>query len=353
MERATAKLERILDDSNRIWLHILFWTFIYLDQILSILGITTYQAAHPLNILSIFTLDAITVYFNLYILIGAYLLRGKLWKYVAFTVITLFINIEFKFLLRFNYFEIDIANLPDSAVISQVISDFAFTTFMLGTAIGAHFLRRNIMIQKKVRLLETEKLSTELQFLKDQINPHFLFNSLNNIYVQTRTRPKQASESILLLSDLLRYQLYDCARDEVKLKNEVQYLQNFLELERLRRNDADIQYKLKGDPGDITVAPFLFIPFLENAVKHGSNGGDGLYIDIFFEIDGDDTLYFRVKNSKRPHTEQRNLKDNKRSGGIGLTNVKRRLELIYPEKHTLVISNKPKNYTVELTINLN
>jgi sensor histidine kinase YesM len=353
MDIVAPNLEKILEDRNRIWLHILFWVFIYLDQILSLLGITPYADIQPFNVLATFIIDALSVYFNLYILIGMYLLPGKIWRYIAFTVITIFINIEFKFLLAFNFFETDISRLPDSAVASQLISDFVFTSFMLGTAIGAHFLRRNIFIQKRMRILETEKLSTELEFLKNQINPHFLFNSLNNIYVQTRTRPRQASESILLLSDLLRYQLYDCAQEEVKLKHEIQYLQNYLELEKLRRGRANISYNLNGSPKDYKIAPFLFIPFVENAVKHGSSNGNGLYIDIQFEIKNEiDEISFSIRNTKNG-AQPKKSRTNKKSGGIGLKNVKRRLELIYPKKHKLQISNKAEEFSVELTINLN
>lgn len=354
MKDTTARLEWILEDKNRLWLHLLFWVFIYLDEILSLLGVTNFPNVQLGNTLATFAMDALTVYFNLYILIAAYLIVGKIWMYLAFTFISVIINIEYKFLIKFNFFETDLASLPDNAVISQLISDFAFTSFILGTAIGAHMLRRYVRSHKKVKSLETEKLSTELKFLKDQINPHFLFNSLNNIYVQTRTRPKQASESILLLSDLLRYQLYDCAREEVKLKNEVLYLQNFLELEKLRRSNSRIEYKLEGEPKDMKIAPFIFIPFVENAVKHGATKENEFYIEIEFKIEPSGQIYFRIVNAKNKqaikHAPQ---PDKKRDGGIGLKNVKRRLELIYPDKHNLDITNNEMDYTVELTLNLN
>jgi len=351
MEQATARLDWILEDRNRILLHILFWMFIYLDEILSLTGVTSYPNVQPLQTLLMFLMDALIVYFNLYLLIASYLIVGRIWMYIAFTLISIFINIEFGFLLQFNFFEADLGTLPDNAAISQLISDFAFTTFMLGTAIGAHMLRRNLKSQREIRKLETEKLSTELKFLKNQINPHFLFNSLNNIYVQTRTRPKQASESILLLSDLLRYQLYDCTQDYVKLKDEIQYLQNYLELERLRRNEARIVYSLKGSPKELMIAPFLFIPFVENAVKHGATNDNTFYIDIRFRIESDQQTFFSIANSidQRPRPKR---VGEKRSGGIGLSNVKRRLQLIYPNKHDLKIEKSETTYKVELQLNL-
>jgi len=353
MKEAYARLEWLLEDRNRIWLHVLFWIFIYLDELLGIIGITHQRDSSILLILLLFLMDALTVYFNLYLLIDTYLIRGKLWMYAAFTTITIFLNIEFSFLLRYSFFENDLARLPDNSVISQLISDFAYTTFMLGTAIGAHMLIRNVRNQKRIRMLETEKLSTELKFLKNQINPHFLFNSLNNIYVLSRKRPKEASETVLLLSDLLRYQLYDCAQDKVLLKDEIQYVKNYLKLERLRRSGAIIEFNYDGkQPGLIEIAPFIFIPFVENAVKHGGIQENQVFIDILFHLDEDDTLFFRIKNSLSKSPKNTAQHPNKRQGGIGLTNVKRRLELIYPKLHKLDLEQKSDSYIVELSIKL-
>ncbi|NBB88776.1 MAG: GHKL domain-containing protein [Bacteroidetes bacterium] len=353
MNEAYARLEWLLEDRNRIWLHILFWIFIYLDELLGILGITKESESSVILVLSLFMLDALTVYFNLYLLIGTYLIRGKLWMYLAFTAITLFLNIEFSFLLRYSFFDNDLGTLPDISVVSQLISDFAYTTFMLGTAIGAHMLIRNVRNQKRIRMLETEKLSTELKFLKNQINPHFLFNSLNNIYVLTRKRPEEASETVLLLSDLLRYQLYECAQDKVLLKNEIQYVKNYLKLERLRRSGADIQFQYTGKKPDlIEIAPFIFIPFVENAVKHGSVIEHNVFIDIHFQLKPDDTLFFRIENSLSPGKATSDSSAGKKEGGIGLTNVKRRLELIYPARYQLDLRKTQESYIVELSIKL-
>ncbi len=353
MNEAYARLEWLLEDRNRIWLHVLFWIFIYLDELLGILGITHQAETSIILVLCLFLMDALTVYFNLYLLIGTYLIRGKIWMYLAFTAITLFLNIEFSFLLRYSFFENDLGSLPDNSVVSQLISDFAYTTFMLGTAIGAHMLIRNVRNQKRIRILETEKLSTELKFLKNQINPHFLFNSLNNIYVLTRKRPQEASETVLLLSDLLRYQLYDCAQDKVLLKNELEYVKNYLKLERLRRSGAVIEFDYSGkNPDLIEIAPFIFIPFVENAVKHGSVIKDRVFIDIQFKLDEDDRLFFRIENSLSNAKKIPTHPSHKKQGGIGLTNVKRRLELIYPQRHQLKMSQNNESYIVELSIKL-
>lgn len=353
MKEAYARLEWLLEDRNRIWLHILFWTFIYLDELLGIMGITREGDSSGFLVLALFLLDALTVYFNLYLLIDTYLIRGKLWMYLAFTAITLFLNIEFSFLLRYSFFDNDLGSLPDISVVSQLISDFVYTTFMLGTAIGAHMLIRNVRNQKRIRILETEKLSTELKFLKNQINPHFLFNSLNNIYVLTRKRPKEASETVLLLSDLLRYQLYDCAQDKVLLKNEIQYVKNYLKLERLRRSGAHISFEYEGEKPDlIEIAPFIFIPFVENAVKHGTVIKDRVFIDIHFKLQPDNTLIFRIENSLSHNSQTPDRSPSKKDGGIGLANVKRRLELIYPQRHQLQLNKTADSYIVELSIKL-
>jgi len=353
MKEAYARLEWLLEDRNRIWLHVLFWIFIYLDELLGILGITHQVDTSIILVLSLFLMDAMTVYFNLYLLISTYLIRGKIWMYLAFTAITLFLNIEFSFLLRYSFFENDLGSLPDNSAVSQLISDFAYTTFMLGTAIGAHMLIRNVRNQKRIRILETEKLSTELKFLKNQINPHFLFNSLNNIYVLTRKRPQEASETVLLLSDLLRYQLYDCAQDKVLLKNELEYVKNYLKLERLRRSGAVIEFDYSGKKPDLTeIAPFIFIPFVENAVKHGSVVKDRVFIDIEFELNEEGQLFFRLENSLSNTQKKPTHPSHKKQGGIGLANVKRRLELIYPQRHQLQMTQINESYIVELSIKL-
>jgi sensor histidine kinase YesM len=333
----------IADDQNRLALHFMFWMFLYIDELLAVFGYTELPGVNMYTIVFFLFIDMCTVYFNLYVLVPAYMLTNKLWFFIAFSVISILINIELQFLLRFELACVDCHLFQGASVFNQLISDFASTTFVLGTAIGANILRRYAKSQMEVRKLQTDKLESELSFLKTQINPHLLFNSLNNIYVQTRKRPEEAAESVLLLSDLLRYQLYDCAKAQVKLNDEIEYLRNYLQLDKIRKNNTRVSFDVKGNPEHISIAPFLFIPFVENAVTHGIHAQLESFIDILFEIT-ESEINFVIANSK---PERPNKKLN---GGIGLKNVKRRLELLYPEKHELNISNKQNAYEVKLKI---
>jgi two-component system LytT family sensor kinase len=201
--------------------------------------------------------------------------------------------------------------------------------------------------EKAVIQLEKDNLETEIKFLKSQINPHFLFNSLHNIYGLTILQPDLAADQLLKLSDILRYMLYDSNEEKVPLHREVEYLRNYIELAQLKDSRGmDIRFEVgEGDQG-LRVSPLLFIPFLENAFKHSQiedleNG----FIHISLNTEGNQ-LTFEVRNSKPKHAY---TKDN--IGGIGLKNVQQRLNLLYPEKHRLQIDETEQAFNVHLELN--
>lgn len=194
--------------------------------------------------------------------------------------------------------------------------------------------------------LEKSKLETEIKFLKSQINPHFLFNSLHNIYALTVIQSDQASEQLLKLSDILRYMLYDSNEERVPLWREVEYLQSYLGLAQLKDSRGmDIRFDLDCDDKNITVVPLLFIPFVENAFKHSQiedlqNG----YIHLSLNTWGNG-LVFNINNSK---SQKEYNKD--KVGGIGLNNIRQRLALLYPEKHNLSIEETETTFKVHLEL---
>ena len=217
----------------------------------------------------------------------------------------------------------------------------------ISLAIGLKLFQINRENLEQINKLEKNKVLTELDSLKNQINPHFLFNTLNNVYIQTRIEPKKAADMVLKLSDLLRYQLYECAEDKVLLKSEYEYLKNYVELQQLRITNIDIKFEQKGSFKGLMVYPFMFIPFLENAFKYGvSSKGVENFIYIFVEI-VEKYVIFAVKNSINDTIEH-----NKKEGQGGLTNVKRRLELLYQGKYELKTENRDNYFYVELKINL-
>jgi two-component system, LytTR family, sensor kinase len=195
------------------------------------------------------------------------------------------------------------------------------------------------------RDLENQRLSAELSFLKSQINPHFLFNSLNSIYSLAYQRSETTPEAILKLSEIMRYMLYECNDNEVALKKELQYLQNYIELQKIRFGEkAYIDFKINGKVEDQQIVPLLLIAFIENAFKHGVANDPASSIRLLIEVDKNH-LYFFIQNKK--HNNNRDA-----LGGIGLVNVKRRLDLLYPNKYKLEIIDENETYSCELSLEL-
>lgn len=202
--------------------------------------------------------------------------------------------------------------------------------------------------EKRAIQLEKEKLETEMKFLKSQINPHFLFNALNNIYALTLTQSKAAPEHLLRLSDMLRYMLYDCKVDRVPLSAEVNYLQNYIRMKHLKDSGGmNIEVHFQEQIPDLKIAPLLFIPFVENAFKHSKiEDLDRGWIKVKLLV-VEKEVRFCVRNSipSQPFTKDK-------VGGIGLDNVKRQLELMYPKQYSLSIEKKEDQFDVQLRIQL-
>jgi len=195
------------------------------------------------------------------------------------------------------------------------------------------------------RDLENQRLSAELSFLKSQINPHFLFNSLNSIYSLAYQRSETTPEAILKLSEIMRYMLYECNDNKVALSKELQYLQNYIDLQKIRfGKKAYIDFKINGQVNGQQIVPLLLIAFIENAFKHGIANDPAWPIQLLIEVD-EAHLHFFIQNKKH-----NNNRDDQ--GGIGLINVKRRLDLLYAGKYKLDIVDDPETYTSELWLDL-
>jgi two-component system, LytTR family, sensor histidine kinase AlgZ len=204
-------------------------------------------------------------------------------------------------------------------------------------------------LEAKKKEIENEKLIAELRFLKAQINPHFLFNTLNNLYYLATVSSPKTPEIIDKLSQMMRYMLYDSNHPKIAISKEIDYMKNYIDLEKLRlENKLPIKFDIKGDITSKQIVPLIFITFLENAFKHGvSNVSNDAFVNISIELDGDNCRYF-VENSKLIKPEKINEKS-----GIGLQNVKRRLELSYPNKYSLNVSETDTIYKVDLSLTLN
>ena len=205
---------------------------------------------------------------------------------------------------------------------------------------------RQLTDKKRINRLEKVTIQSELEQLKKQINPHFLFNMLNNAIELLKTESKEASEALIKFKDLLNYQLMVGSVDETFLANDIQFLNDFLNLEKIRRDRFEFDITVEGDTEGVYVPPLLFIPFVENAVKHNPESDDYLsYVRIRFRLTNG-TLLFTCVNSK-PALPQSTVTQ---GGGLGLVNSKRRLLLLYPENHYLVIESQTDSFRVELEI---
>ncbi|WP_243739364.1 sensor histidine kinase [Flavicella sediminum] len=189
----------------------------------------------------------------------------------------------------------------------------------------------------RVEDLQKIQLKTELDFLKSQIQPHFFFNTLNNLYALTLEKSDVAPSVVLKLSDIMQYVLYEVKEPKIRLFTAINYIQNYLDLERLRHGDKiHCEMDIIGNIEDVEVPPLLFLPFIENCFKHGAKNSDRIYLTISFENEQDNWLIFKVENSFSQNTN----KKNKPIHGIGIKNIQRRLELLFAanyEFHTKIV----------------
>jgi len=216
-------------------------------------------------------------------------------------------------------------------------------------ALVAKLVKDNYINERRAKAFETEKLQQEIKFLRSQLDPHFLFNALNNIYWQIKKEPDAAADSLAKFSDMLRYQLYECNADKMSLQKEVDYLHNYLEVAKLSYGkEVDVKINIDNKLNGQQISPLLLIPFAENAIKHLGKSDKGLYINVDLKID-QEKLDYVVKNSK---AETIKTKEELRSSGIGMKNIERRLKLLYPDKHNLKIQNGEEEYVAHLQVEL-
>lgn len=346
--------------------HVLFWAVyhlawwsLYAGSVVEVLGY--FNEAHGVvKYLGYVVYQALGVYFCLYVLIPKFLQKGK---YLLFFSSVVVVVVLMSAGITFNYYLASL--LTDKTVyeLFNVSPETPITLFKhnaLPSSVGAITLGMSIKLtkiwidtQKRQKALEKEKLETELKFLKSQFNPHFLFNTINSIFVLIDKNPEMASESLVKFSNLLRYQLYECNANQIPLKNELAYIKSLLELESLRQNE---NFDLQVDwPDTITdeysIAPFILIPFIENAFKHLSEDRKlKKWIRLHIEV-RDGSLVFNLSNSANFELRHE-LPEGVSYGGLGLKNVKRRLAIIYPESHNLVVSKEEDLYVVHLDLRL-
>lgn len=298
---------------------------------------------------------AIGVYFNLYFLIPRFLKPKSYIFYIFWLIVLLsFSSLVIQLLLIFPLRNILHLNQQYRFLDTNLHSAYFFATFIYVVITSfLKFIKDWFSLQDlnfKLVKIEQQKLEAELNTLKGQLNPHFLFNSLNNIYSLALIKSDKVPELILKLSDLMRHIIYESKENFISLHKEIEFVDNFIALQKIRTNErTKIEYELVGTIPDAQIAPLLFEPFIDNAFKHGLPGSENSdFISIKFDFTQPGTLFFLINN----YFEETGAIKTK-SSGIGLNNVKQRLKHLYNEdEYTLNVSKKENLFSVSLLLKL-
>ena len=234
-------------------------------------------------------------------------------------------------------------DMPPPIVGEQDILAIVVLLLMFGANLGTKYYFRSRNDHQKLLKLEKQNLEQQLEYLRYQINPHFFMNTLNNIHALVDIDPAKAQETIVELSKMMRFVLYEGDKDGVPLTRELEFIRTYIKLMQLRYTDkVRIDLDLPAEVPDKTIPPLMLIPFIENAFKHGVSYKQASFIEVKISL-GDESLRFSCRNSKSdvPNPEK---------GGVGLANVRKRLNLLYDHNYSLRIQDTPDVYTVELTI---
>lgn len=343
---------------NTLLSHIIFW-IIYLLFSITMASLNSGKLVQELiKYLALLPSQLMASYVLIYVQVPKFSLKKK---YVTFFISLIVTGYFFSAFARFCMVHIAEPFFREEFVqetILEIMSDvsFLFSVYFPSVYTVAFILlivrniRKRAEEQQHIEILQKEKATNELKFLRAQVQPHFLFNTLNNLYALTLSKSDLAPEVVLKLSEMLDFILYQSNQSEIPIEKELELIEGFTELEKLRYGDSlELTFDYKVDNMNTKIAPLILLPLVENAFKHGAKGIENPVIKIEIKTISE-KLVFEIYNKK-----SNLVSEGKESirGGIGITNLQRQLELNYPEKHTLVVENETDFYKVQLTINLN
>jgi len=334
---------------KRVGFHLLFW-IVYILFALFLYSVL--YSTKPIQILSqtirILPFILATTYLLLYVAIPWFLNKKRIFLFsISFFLIPLSISLIYRLYVIIQ-FKIQNPDFQGEVVFFSIpLLFFAFENFaVMAIASTIKIMKQWYFSEHKKVILEKQILKNELEILQHQINPHFLFNILNNLYsLAIENNDEQTASGISKLSGLMRYNLYNNKTDRILLKKEVDYINNYIKLQEIRFTgdyNLKIDFVVKGDVDSKMIVPFIYIMFIENAFKHGISLNHESIITIKIDV-LTDSVDFYISNFK-------NKTENDIDYGIGLENAKRRLEYFYPSKHTLKIIDKPNTFEVYLKI---
>jgi two-component system, LytTR family, sensor kinase len=296
---------------------------------------------------------ALPSYYSTRVLVPKLLYYKRIRGFIVALLLTALANsVVTYFLAGIIYYELSGKSLFTNSMIIQYIFSFffVFNCIAIIASSAVKIIVDRFGMEQQLHVVEGEKVSTELAFLRAQINPHFLFNVLNTIYFQINKENAEARNSVEKLSEMLRYQLYECTTDMIDISKELAYIENYVAVQQLRMEaGTDLQLKLPGDMGSFKIAPLLILPLVENAFKHISNFKDAarnkLYITISLEPE-----YQFVVNVVNTYNSADPIELLKNSSGLGLKNLERRLALLYPGKHSITRKHNESMFETTLKI---
>ncbi|PSL27278.1 sensor histidine kinase [Dyadobacter jiangsuensis] len=293
----------------------------------------------------------VIAYLNLHYFLPKYLSGKKYGQYFGMVLLSILGYLFIQSFFDYYLYGYVIGPMRNSNIVEALSYNFFSTLWYLALMVA---LKLSIDWYEQQRILQkivVEKLNAEVNFLRSQVNPHFLFNILNNLYALTLKKSDLAPEVVLKLSEMMEYMLYDSDDSTVSLDKEISYLHNYIELERIRYdNNPDISLEVAGNTDGKEIAPLLLLPLVENAFKHGvSRKSEQGWLHGKIHI-GPSALEVTIENSKS--SPARNAAANDSKGGIGLANLRKRLELLYPSRHSLRIDDQQERFSVFMEINL-
>jgi sensor histidine kinase YesM len=330
--------------------HLLFWLLFFAGwYFLRFQDFATTRIALEVTAIKVLHL-ALMVYITNLVLIPKLLYQKKYLLFGIIYVSFIFINA----LVKLNTIG-GVMNIPNFSVWHDFKTRFYDNIIphylLVSTGAAIKLLADYVRAQRRLTEITKEKAESELKFLKSQINPHFLFNSLNSVYFLIDKSNKEARESLHKFSEMLRYQLYECVGEKIEIEKEIKYLEDYVDLQRLRKDEHyAVQFNCAEEVKGFSIEPLLLIPFVENSFKHLSHFINGKMNHVSINAERTNGEFsFSVANTV-DYTSNKNTDP---VGGIGLRNVKRRLELLYPDKHELSIKEEDGWFKVHMRLIIN
>lgn len=340
---------------KRVVYHIIFWILYFtFNTIRWGSYFDDYVYSFKSNLVE-FPIHLVSVYFNIFYLLPRYI-PGRPLKYICYLILAVLALSLMRIVLTYEFVTTEVwreSTIHEDSLfgLNYIVAVFIGEIYVVGFTTSIKLIIDWVRAKKRTRELQKQNQETELSFLRSQVQPHFFFNTLNNLYSLTLDKSDKAPEMILKLSDLMSYVVYKGKGKSVSLLEEVKHIHNYIDLERLRYGDKlEVEFSISGQIQDKHLPPLILMPFVENSFKHGMQYKNGkIPIEIDLTVTGN-SLYFKTLNSKAVPSPSGFL--NKKGSGIGIQNTRRRLELLYGNNYFLKVEDKAKLFILSLKISL-